>query len=106
MKARKSPGLRRIWSWRLTVKMAKELPIMENSEYAALMQISVGGTVSLNEEQEASLHMVHRLITHKSPCSKDWVLTNEGKIVVRAMLAVAKVLTHQDGYVGHIDLGL
>lgn len=86
--------------------MAKELPIMENGEYVALMQISISDTVVLTEEQEASLFMVHRLITRKNPCGKDWVLTSEGKIVVRAMLAVAKVLTHQDAYVGYVDLGL
>jgi hypothetical protein len=100
--------------------MAKELPIMENSEYAALMQISISGTAVLNEEQEASLFVVHRLITRKNPCGKVWILTDEGKNpcgkvwiltdegkkVVRAMLAVAKVLTHQDAYIGHIDLGL
>jgi hypothetical protein len=90
----------------MEIKMAKELPIMENDEYAALMQISVSNIVVLTEEQEVSLFMVHRLITRKNPCGKDWILTDEGKKVVRAMLAVAKVLTHQDAYVGHIDLGL
>jgi len=86
--------------------MAKELPIMENHEYVALMQISISDSVVLTEEQETSLFIVHRLITRKNPCGKNWILTDEGKMVVRAMLSVAKVLTHQDGYVGHIDLGL
>lgn len=86
--------------------MAKELPILENVEYVLLMTISISNAVILTEEQEANLFVVHRLITRKNPCGKDWILTNEGKIVVRAMLAVAKVLTHQDAYAGHIDLGL
>lgn len=84
----------------------KEFPILTNKSFAYLILISAGAPVQLDEDTEVDLRASFRLIKPISPVGNQWVLTPDGEKVVKAMLAVGKVMTLQDALVGHIDVEL
>jgi hypothetical protein len=87
--------------------MENQVTRVSNKSLAALMKLAIGEQVTLPEEETNSLWIAYRLIERiKSPGGLEWILTFQGQTVVKAMLAVGKVLTQQDDILGQINVKL